>query len=1457
MYTKIILKQTTFSFIIFILLILAYASGIAQAPNISYSTPQVYTAGIAISQLAPVNIGGPVPLPNPVIISAGLNNITGITSDAAGNIYVAENGNNAVRKIPAGGGTAVTIGSGFVYPTGVAVDASGNVYVVDYGNNAVKEILASNGSIITLETGFNGPYGIALDASKNIYVADASNNEIKEFLVGTTTPIILGSGFNHPTGVAVDASGNVYVADRGNNLIKKIPAGNGPPVTLGGGSGNPNGLSVDAAHNVYFADTNLPYITEITAAGGSNIIVGSGFYLPTCVNIDATGNIYVGDNGNGDVKKISFGLFTIKPALPAGLSFDNTTGIISGTPTAVSPATNYSVTASNSSGKSTAVVKITVVLPPKPIINYTSPLVYTAGATISPISPVNTGGPEYTANGYSISPALPSGLLFDVNTGIISGTPVAGSPSTNYTVTAANAGGNGTAIVNIMVNLPAKPIISYTTPQVYTTLTPISTLWPVSTGGAVFPSGGYSVSPALPAGLSFDLNTGAISGTPGAVAAAANYTVTASNYGGSSTATINITVKPYPVPVISYKGPQVFDVSVGITPLAPTSSGVGTTIGSSTTTIGSGFYNLTSVAVDGAGNVYVAENGNNAIREIPAGGGGVITIGSGFITPTGVAVDAAGNVYVADYGNNAVKKVPVGGGAIVNLGSGYNGPYGVAVDAADNIYIGDANNNAVKKIPAGSNVPVNIGSGFNHPTGIAVDAAGNVYVADRANNQIKKILASNGATIALSYGFGNPNGVAVDGSGNVYFADTNSSSIEEIPAAGGSLINVGSGFVTPSAVTIDGGNVVYIADNGNGAVKKISFTGGYYISPQLPSGLVFNTTTGVISGTPTAPSPATVYTVTAYNIGGSAKATLSIKVVNPSGGLANLAVSAGTLSPVFATATNVYRVSVTNAYSSITFTPTTADAGDIVTVNGTTVNSGTPSLAIPLAAGPNTVNIVVKNSGGTVLGIYTITVTRALSSNAYLAQLSLSAGLLSPAFNTSIKVYTASVPYISGSLILTPSTTDPTATVTVNGTPVLSGSPSQAIPLNVGSNAITVTVTAQNGVTARTYTLTANRAAPSTNASLANLTTSAGILSPVFAAATLNYTANVPNSPNFISITPTVADVNATVFVNGLAVSSGAASAAIPLAVGTNTISTVVIAQDGTTTETYTLTINRAGSPNANLAGLAVNNGTLKPVFSSATTSYTVKVANGITSITVTPTKSDTTATLAINGIGVASGMASGPIVLNVGANTITTLVTAGDGVTTKTYTLIVTRLPSSNAHLSALHLSGVTLTPTFSATTVSYTSTVANSITSTTVTPTTAQANATVTVNGTQVTSGTASQPIALSTGSNVITTTVTAQDGITTTSYTVTITRSLTSVNEPASTALISGLPQISEDGILVHQGISPNGDGLNDFLVIEGIARYPDNKLMIMSRSGELDYEIKGYDNSNKVFDGHSNK
>ena len=68
---------------------------------------------------------------------------------------------------------------------------------------------------------------------------------------------------------------------------------------------------------------------------------------------------------------------------------------------------------------------------------------------------------------------------------------------------------------------------------------------------------------------------------------------------------------------------------------------------------------------------------------------------------------------------------------------------------------------------------------------------------------------------------------------------------------------------------------------------------------------------------------------------------------------------------------------------------------------------------------------------------------------------------------------------------------------------------------------------------------------------------------------------------------------------------------------------------------------------------------------------------------------------------------------------------------------------------------------------------------------------------------------------------------------------------------------MPQLADDGIVVHQGVSPNGDGINDFLQIDNIGQYPDNKVSIMNRNGQLVYEANGYDNSSKTFDGRSNK
>jgi hypothetical protein len=185
-----------------------------------------------------------------------------------------------------------------------------------------------------------------------------------------------------------------------------------------------------------------------------------------------------------------------------------------------------------------ATLTVTAV-PPSGLIYTAGTAAYTKGVAITPNTPSSGGGAVVS---YSVSPSLPAGLSLSTSTGVISGTPTAITASASYTVTATNSGGSTTASLSLAVNDLPPTGLSYAFPtSTYTVGTAIAANAPSQGGGVVTL---YSVSPALPAGLNLNASTGVVSGLPSIPAAAAVYTITAANSGGSITYSLSITVNP-------------------------------------------------------------------------------------------------------------------------------------------------------------------------------------------------------------------------------------------------------------------------------------------------------------------------------------------------------------------------------------------------------------------------------------------------------------------------------------------------------------------------------------------------------------------------------------------------------------------------------------------------------------------------------------------------------------------------------------------------------------------------------------------------------------------------------------------------------------------------------------------------------------------------------------------------
>lgn len=343
-----------------------------------------------------------------------------------------------------------------------------------------------------------------------------------------------------------------------------LPTGLGLNATTGIISGTPTVASGAATYTVVAHNTagtaSVPLTLSVVAPviPAPNISYSPSTLTPTVNTAIAT---LGASNTGGTVAS-----WSVSPSPPPGITFNS--GTFSGTPTVIQTATVYTVTATNGTGSSNAGVTITV-LPVRPSISYTgSPYTFTQGSAIVPLNAFNSGGAG------TFSGSLPAGLSLNTSTGQITGTPTVIATAANFVISATNAGGVSNATINIRVQAPAvsPPVISYS-PSSQTALinVAITNMNPINSGGAAT---GYTISPALPTGLSFSLLNGVISGTATVTSSSTSYTIVGSNTGGSSTTHVTLQINQIPVPVITYPYSTVIYIQgQPISAISPVNSG--------------------------------------------------------------------------------------------------------------------------------------------------------------------------------------------------------------------------------------------------------------------------------------------------------------------------------------------------------------------------------------------------------------------------------------------------------------------------------------------------------------------------------------------------------------------------------------------------------------------------------------------------------------------------------------------------------------------------------------------------------------------------------------------------------------------------------------------------------------------------------------------------------------------
>ena len=1173
------------------------------APDISLSTTTVVASvATAITAITVSNDGGTATYSISPTLSEGLSfattdgTISGTPSATAilqiytitaSNITNSDSATLSITVNPA----APNISLSTTTITATARSAISNITVTNSGGDATYSISPAIGNDLSFDTTDGTISGTpSAAATLQVYTITASNvtnsdSATLSITVNLAAPSIELSVDTVNAGIRAIA--NITVINTGGTATYSIS----PAIT--------NGLSFNTANGTISGTpsataTAIIYTVTATNISGTDsasvsITVSQVTIAPSIEDITNTQTYFVGVaissvvfTNAGDLAQSCVS----NPDLPAGLNavVSGDSCAINGEAEATKTLTTYTITATNSFGSDTATINIAVTLaiPNISLSTTTTTITAIAGSAINNITVTNNGGDAT----YSISPAIDNGLSFDTADGTISGTPANAATNVVYTITASNVSGNSTATLSITVN-PAAPDISLSTTTVVASVATAITAITVSNDGG---TATYSISPSLSEGLSFATNTGTISGTPSTTATLQVYTITASNVTNSDSATLSITVNP----------------------AAPN-------ISLSTTTI-------TATARSAISNIIVTNSGGDATYSIsPAIDNGLsfdTTDGTISGTPANAATNVVYTITASNISGNSTATLNITVNPVApDISLSTTTVVASVATAITAITVSNDGGTATYSIsPAlseGLSFATNTGTISGTPANAATNVvytvtATNVTNSDSATlsitvNPAAPIISLSVSTLTATAGTAISNITVTNSGGDATYSispaidnalsfDTTDGTISGTPSAAATLqvytitaSNVSGNSTATLSITVNlaAPSIELSVDTVNAGIRAIANitvinTGGtatYSISPAITNGLSFNTTTGTISGTPSATATAIIYTVTATNISGTDSASVSITV------------SQVTIAPSIEDITNTQTYFVGVAISTVVFT----NAGDLA--QSCVSNPDLPAGLNAVVSGDSCA-INGEAEATKTLTTYTITATNLFGSDT--ATINIAVTLAIP----NISLSTTTITAIAGSAINN-------ITVTNNGgDATYSISPAIGNDLSFNTTDGTISGTPANAATNVVYTVTASNVSGNSTA-------------------TVNITVN-PAAPDIsLSTTTVVASVAIAITVITVSNDGGTAtysispslSEGLSFATNTGTIS-------GTPSTTATLqvyTITASNVTNSDSATLSITVNPAAPNISLSTTTITATARSAISNITVTNSGGDAT----------------------------------------------------------------------------------------------------------------------------------------------------------------------------------------------------------------------------------------